>query len=762
MPTRKEININQIVAKTQEYKKPKIQLHGTTLMARLQAIESNVNKNLSGYECLLLDSDEKWLAYCKKASESEYIALDTETTGIEFKDQVNGLVGVCIMSSNQIEAYAPVGHISVITEMPLGNQVSKQAIKEGIDLLVNKGCKFIFHNAYYDIVVMRSVLGYFIPIYWDTMPASFLLNENEPHGLKYLWDKYVMEGSAGVHKFAELFDGIPFSYIKPSVGMKYAAHDARMTYELFKFQKPYLTKGTEECNEYNLSGVVDVFEKEELPIIPVLAEVKYRGINIDTDIAHKLHDKYTKLREEALAEFNKAVKPLRADILERARLYNDIEYPINYNSPNQIKTLIYTILNSGVIFEKEPTGTGKHVLDTVMAEPKYKGTTLYNIVKALQEVKKYDKALGTFIDSIPKIASEYGSRLHGNFNSCAARTGRLSSSNINYQQIPSKLGDIRNMFTAGKGRVFIGADYSREEVAVCSAICNDAKLIQSFIDGTDVYSYVASLAYDVPYEDCLEHYPDGTTNHEGKTRRSSAKAIVLGILYSKSVKAIGEDLHVSTEKAQEIYDSVMKAFPTMAKWIDDTQEQAKKCGYVDGFYGRRRRLPDLLLPRFNVDFKIKLDERSKEYYKNLYLGKLTSTNKLKEQESIIADAKRKGIIIEDNRGKISKSGREIVNSVVQGSSADICKKALILIGTDEVLKKLDAKLELTIHDEQIISCPEENAYEASQRLVYLAKKAGEDLPIELLVDVAISKVWYGEEYTFDEDKNLVLMEKSLP
>ena len=198
----------------------------------------------------------------------------------------------------------------------------------------------------------------------------------------------------------------------------------------------------------------------------------------------------------------------------------------------------------------------------------------------------------------------------------------------------------------------------------------------------------------------------------------------------------------------------------MAKWIDDTQEQAKKCGYVDGFYGRRRRLPDLLLPRFNVDFKIKLDERSKEYYKNLYLGKLTSTNKLKEQESIIADAKRKGIIIEDNRGKISKSGREIVNSVVQGSSADICKKALILIGTDEVLKKLDAKLELTIHDEQIISCPEENAYEASQRLVYLAKKAGEDLPIELLVDVAISKVWYGEEYTFDEDKNLVLMEKS--
>lgn len=230
------------------------------------------------------------------------------------------------------------------------------------------------------------------------------------------------------------------------------------------------------------------------------------------------------------------------------------------------------------------------------------------------------------------------------------------------------------------------------------------------------------------------------------------------ILYSKSVRAIGEDLHVTTEKAQEIYDSVMKAFPTMANWIHESQEKAKRQGYIDGYYGRRRRLPELLLDDYEFNFRDGVDERTKKYYTKLYNSRLHSVG-FHERDFIIAEAKKVGIYITDNTNKKAKSMRQIVNSIVQGSSADICKLALILMFNDPILKKYDAKLEMSIHDEQLLSCPEEYAYEVVERANYLAKKAGEKLPIELLTDVAISRAWYGEELTFDEHHKLVPLTK---
>lgn len=532
IPKREADDITEIINKVQSVKefRPTIKVKKGTVLSTLEMIKANVEKNLGTYHCLLLDSDEKWLDYCKNTSMGEIVSLDTETSGLTFQDQVDGVAGVCIKSWNQVEAYAPIGHISSITEDLFPNQVSKEAIRQGFEILKEHQCKYIFHNAYYDLVVLRGLLGYFVPVYWDTMVASFLLNENEPHGLKFLYDKYVMQGKAGVHKFNELFDGISFNYIPPNIGCKYSAHDSLMTEQLYKFQKPFFTKGTIECTEYKLEGVCDVFYAEELPLIPVLADMYWRGIHVDLDKVNDLIKKYTKLRDKTKKEFDTVISKLREEILFRAKNNGDIEYPINYNSPAQIKVLIYDILKSGVIFKKEPTGTGKHVLDTVLNETKYKDTILFDIVKTLVEVKKYDKAINTFLLKVRDLAlADPNHVVRPGFNACIARTGRLSSSGaINIQQIPSKLGDIRTMFTAGEDRVFVGVDYSREEVAVCAAVCGDIGLLNSFRDGTDIYSHVASLAYNVPYEDCCEFYPDGSTNHEGKTRRSSAKAVVLG------------------------------------------------------------------------------------------------------------------------------------------------------------------------------------------------------------------------------------------
>ena len=527
-------NVANIVAKIREEEtnKSKISIKKGTLLNKLKEIELNVKNNLGDYHPILLDSNEKWIEYCNNIGENDIVSLDTETSGLSFKDQTEGLAGVCIKSIGQTEAYAPVGHISSITEQPLSNQVSKESIKQGFDIMNKKHCRYVFHNAYYDLIVLKAILGYFPSVYWDTLVAAAILNENEPHSLKVLYDKYVMEGKAGVHKFAELFDGIPFNRISPKIGYYYSAHDCLMTEQLYLFQKPYLTVGTEECKVCHLEGVSKVFHTEEIPLIEVLADMKWRGIQIDIDMAYKLKEKYEKLQKEALEKFNEAVSPLEDKIKFYIKQHagTQLEYPINYNSPVQIKILFYEIINTGVIFEKEPNGTGKHVLDKILASPKYENTQLKKIAGALVDVKKYDKALGTFINKIIGLAeSDKNHVVRPDFNSVRVRTGRLSSSgDLNIQQLPSHMGDIRNMFYAGDNKVLILCDYSRQEVAVCAAVSGDEKMIQAFRDGIDIYSHVASLAFNVPYKDCCEFNDDGTTNKEGKEKRSKAKAIVLG------------------------------------------------------------------------------------------------------------------------------------------------------------------------------------------------------------------------------------------
>ena len=165
IPKRKPDDVNKIIEKVQETAefKPVLKVKNGTVLNTLELIKANVEKNLGTYHCLLLDSDEAWLEYCRNVDENTIVSLDTETSGLTFKDQVEGVAGVCIKSLNQLEAYAPIGHISTITDDYYPNQVSKEAIKQGFDILNKHGSKYIFHNAYYDLVVLKGLLGYFVP-----------------------------------------------------------------------------------------------------------------------------------------------------------------------------------------------------------------------------------------------------------------------------------------------------------------------------------------------------------------------------------------------------------------------------------------------------------------------------------------------------------------------------------------------------------------------------------------------------------------------
>jgi DNA polymerase I-like protein with 3'-5' exonuclease and polymerase domains len=289
----------------------------------------------------------------------------------------------------------------------------------------------------------------------------------------------------------------------------------------------------------------------------------------------------------------------------------------------------------------------------------------------------------------------------------------------------------------------------------------DEKMIKAYRDGKDLYVEIASIAYNLPYDECKEFRADGTRNSKGKERRSAAKAIVLGICYGKGVAAIGEDLRVSKKKAQEIYDKVMVSFPGLRRLMEDSENMARDLGFVTTVWGRKRRLPNMQLPLYEFsyidgvpkDFDPLFDDEEEfedgvlevdEETKQRYLNQLSRIYSWKEKENIKARAKEQGILIKDNGGYIAEATRQCVNSRIQGSAADQTKLAMILVGNDQRLKDLRFKLLLAVHDELIGECPKENAKEVTERFAHLMVEAAKDLSVPSKCDVEITERWYGE------------------
>ena len=327
----------------------------------------------------------------------------------------------------------------------------------------------------------------------------------------------------------------------------------------------------------------------------------------------------------------------------------------------------------------------------------------------------------------------------------------------NLQNIPSHNKEIRQMFKAKDGYVLIGGDYSQQEPRLTAHCSNDEKMKESYHQGKDIYATIASLAFDKPYEECKEFREDGTVNPEGKERRSQAKAIVLGVTYGKGIPAIGEDLGISTQKAQAVYDKVMESFPMLEKFMHDTQEKAREHGYVETPWGRRRHLKDMQLEPyiFKYDGKVTnfdplafgsdVSTEVPERIKKEYTKKLDKCRFYKERIKVENDLQNKGISVTYNTNKIAQAERQCVNSVIQGGAADMAKLAMIHINNDEIMKELDFHLLICVHDEVIGECPIENAKEASERLAQLmidAPKGKIDIPMK--VDCEITRNWYGE------------------
>lgn len=706
-------------------------------------VEAKLGYLKTRYE--IINDKKQLLDYMKKAQENDILSLDTETSGLN--PLIDTLAGLCLYTPNNKGVYVPLNHISYITNQRVNNQLTNEEAAEIFNRI--KINKIIFHNAKFDIRFMKNQLGVELTPYWDTLLAAKLLNENESsYSLKYLYKKYINSDSPE-YKFDTLFEGIQFNLVPIKSGYIYAARDPEMTYELYQYQSRYL-------NEKKLPKLYNLFSKIEIPLITGVAAMEDSGIELDFELAKKLQDKYEKELNDVELKFLEVLKKYDKQIKEYRQGFKTgkdckLSDPINISSPTQIAILLYDILKLKSPDKKMPRGTGESIIVSLVKQ-----------IPELQLLLKYrelKKLLTTYITKMPEVAGKDG-RIHCNFNQMGTVTGRFSSNEPNMQNIPSHNKDIRKMFRASSGNVLISCDYSQQEPRILAHLSQDEKLIQSYKDGKDIYAQIASICFHKKYEDCKEFFPDGTVNKEGKRVRGIMKAIVLGIMYGKEPDSIAKDLGISKKDANETYNSFFRLFPKVRDFMLNTQDMARNFGYVETMGGRKRRLPDMQLEPYEMkiiaDKSINydpLDFSSDSINKNLEIDeeireelerKLKRAYWYQERMQVFDYAEKEyGIKIIDNTLKISDATRQCVNSVIQGSAADMVKRAMLKISNDKELKKLGYKLLLSVHDELIGEVKENNAKKAAKRVSDIMIEVSQ-LCLPIKCDVEITRCWYGE------------------
>jgi len=317
-----------------------------------------------------------------------------------------------------------------------------------------------------------------------------------------------------------------------------------------------------DIKEKNLTYV---YEDIELAIMPAVEAMEHYGVKVDIPYLKKLSTEYHK----------------ELSLLEKS-IHKTAGREFNINSPKQLGEILFDemkLVPEGTARMKKTAGGARSTRESELE--KLRGAN--PIIDEIFKYRELQKLLSTYIDTLPELADEH-SRIHSKFNQIGAATGRFSSNDPNLQNIPIKteLGkNIRNAFVAEKGYKLISFDYSQIELRVAALMSGDEYMTKVFEEGKDVHSAVASKVFGVP-EDKVTH-----------EMRRRAKVINFGILYGMGVTALQQNLGTTRKEAQEFYDNYFAQFPTISGYLDGVIADAKKLGYTETLFGRRRYFPGL-------------------------------------------------------------------------------------------------------------------------------------------------------------------------
>lgn len=792
---------------TQKIEKKKAKPKKSALLIdRIETIINYVQKRLGHLEneFIVISTKEELKDYldCKT------IAIDTETTGLDpIRDE---LVGVCLYTAGKKPAYVPISHIDYVTREKLPNQISIEDLRECMQELK---ANVIMHNAQFDVRVILNATGVKIRCAFDTGAASRLIDENEKHSLKYLNSKYCHNGEAENDTFSSLFKDIKFNLIPIHVAKLYAAKDAIMTYELAAAQQNVLK---------HMPEVHALFREIETPIIDVLVDIEEQGMMIDEKYTNEyLRPKYSKILEEMKQKCFDIINEYNLQEYLLKNPQSKLHGEINLNSTQQIAEILYDLMKvSSDTRSTDAKQLARLDLPFTQALIAYRKAAklLDAFIIKLPQARYDDGKVRTKMNSMGAKTGRMSSGGGVNLQQIPARNDEIRPmfmADILYDtktevtreyEVKTSKGwefvDKQNEISYVKENdkykfsepvetriryAMMSADYSSQEVILMAALCNDPKMLNVYRRGHDLYSDIASIVYKLPYDDCKEFFPKDTpiktdengkyvrcelgeheklangttdTNYAGKLRRTACKSILLGLMYGRQSKSIAEQINGTVEEAERLLQSVFEAYPAIKEFTQRSQEKAKRLGYVETLWNRRRHLPDINLPSFTVrrtddtdpmfsdeDIERIMDEFETASYIPNYLQKKAAYNACYDK------CARHKLKVINNFAFKSKAERQTINSIVQGSASDMTKKALIAIHRDEELRALGAKILIPVHDEVIIQAPLRNVEKARELFKYDMEHAAEDrLPQGLIkCDVTVSEKWGGDEIENFED-----------
>ena len=391
--------------------------------------------------------------------------------------------------------------------------------------------------------------------------------------------------------------------------------------------------------------------------------------------------------------------------------------------------------------------------------------SLLAICRLLSERRMVEKLITTYLNPIPRLAQHWSDgKVRFHYNQLGARTGRFTSGGVwkfyeneapvtiaglNGQNLPSENHEIRLIFKAEPGRIFVGGDISQQEPKITAHISQDPNMLAVFREGKDIYASIAQSIFHNKYEDNLEFIgPEKKPYKAGKDRRKVGKTIILATMYGMSAGTVARKLKLKDkDEAQAMIDAYYAQFPDVKAAIETSKRECKKNGFIEDICGRRRRLPSIQLPLYETRFigVPTYEDKIEERHLRLYFegsGKLSS----EELEELREKVKANKIEIISNDEAIQRAERQTFNARIQGGAATLTKMMMIMVDRDPLIKKLGGRIVFQIHDELILDCPEENAEAIKKRLQRLMEASSTHVGVVLPMkcDMTTEARW-GEE-----------------
>lgn len=588
--------------------------------------------------------------------------IETEKVNDEDKIIKEKITGISIFNSSENEAYyidiKNVGKIQELKEIFENDKI----LKIGIDL----GRVYI---------LLRQEGIDFKGINYDASIAAYILNPtNNKLKLTDLAEQYLeidvneILGDSKSSKVEQinLFDAMQGAGLSGSNEEK--SEEEKIKEEQEKTQKTeekkctlyaYIIYKLQEITMKKLEEInaVDLFNNIDMPTVTVLANMQWNGMYAD------------------LEELNKFGKQLKEQLeIKTKMIYEMAGEEFNINSTKQLGEILFEKMKLPVVKKtKSGYSTDVDVLEKLKSEDP--------IISEILDYRQLMKLNSTYVEGLKPYINPKTKRIHSFFHQTITATGRISSTEPNLQNIPTRfeLGkQVRKIFKPEPGKVYIDADYSQIELRVLAHMSEDTHMVQAFKDGEDIHRQAASKVFKTPMEEVT------------KEQRSNAKAVNFGIVYGISDFGLGEQLGISRKIAKQYIEEYLQEYAGIKNFMDDMKEKAKETGYVETLFNRRRYIPEL----------------------------------------------------KSNNYMVRQFGeRAAMNTPIQGTAADIMKIAMINVYKKLIEENLEAKIVLQVHDEMMIEAPLAEA-EKVKEIVKTEMESAIKLNVPLIAEVSEAENWY--------------------